>query len=56
MADVFLSYKQEDRDRLMSIYNFKSHIVVFREEIDHIAITRVRHGGEDWASDVEDET
>lgn len=33
------------------IYNFKSHIVVFREESDHIAIIRVRHGSEDWASE-----
>jgi toxin ParE1/3/4 len=32
------------------IYNFKSHIVVFREEPDHIAIIRIRHGSEDWAN------
>lgn len=35
------------------IHNFKSHIVVFREEADHIAIIRIRHGSEDWASDPE---
>lgn len=35
------------------IYRYESHIVVFRDEADNIAIIRIRHGHEDWASDPE---
>jgi len=33
------------------IYRDEAHIVVFREETDHVSIIRIRHGHEDWASD-----
>ncbi len=33
------------------IYTFRSHIVVFRDEGDHLDIIRIRHGSEDWAAD-----
>jgi toxin ParE1/3/4 len=33
------------------IYRYEAHIVVFRQESDHLAIVRIRHGHEDWASD-----
>lgn len=34
------------------IYTFRSHIVIFRDEEDHLEIVRVRHGREDWAADL----
>lgn len=33
------------------IYRYEAHIIVFRDEGDHLAIIRIRHGSEDWASD-----
>jgi len=35
------------------ICRHEAHIIVFIEEADHVAIIRVRHGNEDWASDPE---
>ena len=34
------------------IYPFKSHIVIFRDEEDHLDIIRIRHGHEDWMAEV----
>ena len=36
------------------IYNFKAHIVIFRDEGDHLDIIRIRHEREDWTSDLSD--
>jgi toxin ParE1/3/4 len=33
------------------VYRYESHVIIFMDEADHIAIIRVRHGSEDWASD-----
>ncbi len=33
------------------IYRHESHLIIFTEQADHIAVIRVRHGGEDWAND-----
>lgn len=32
------------------IYTHKSHVIIFRDEGDHLSVIRVRHGSEDWAS------
>lgn len=37
------------------IYRHGSHIIVFRDEGDHLLVIRVRQGSEDWASDPEGE-
>lgn len=37
----------------MRIHPFKAHLVIYRiEEIGSILIVRVRHGDEDWASEM----
>jgi toxin ParE1/3/4 len=33
------------------IQSCRSHVIIFRDEGDHLNIIRVRHGSEDWASD-----
>ena len=33
------------------IYRYESHVIIFMDQTDHIAIIRVRHGSEDWADD-----
>jgi len=33
------------------IYRYESHVVIFRDEGDHLLIIRIRHGHEDWLND-----
>ncbi|QND57292.1 type II toxin-antitoxin system RelE/ParE family toxin [Mesorhizobium huakuii] len=58
MLDLIAANPRMARERYeisppMRIHPFKAHLVVYRIEADgDILIVRIRHGHEDWASDI----
>lgn len=62
LAEIFRAFERiaenpslvRERSELVPpvrIYRIHAHLVIYRDEADHIAIVRVRHRAEDWAND-----
>lgn len=66
LADIFRAFDfiaenptlaRERRELVppVRIHRIHAHLVIYRDEADHIAIVRVRHRAEDWAADPAEE-
>lgn len=57
MFDLLAAFPQAARlrdelDPPVRAHPHKSHIIIYEIEVDHIAILRIRHGHEDWQTDL----
>lgn len=49
----FMARERDEFEPPIRVHPFRSHIIIYQIEEDHVLVLRIRHGHEDWTSELE---
>lgn len=51
LGNPLIARERRDLAPGLRVHPYRSHIIIYRVESDHLDVIRIRHGSEDWISD-----